>query len=353
MRILWNGCSCEVPVVVAEEKKEGLFTYLTDGNVAELLEMRGDIEVEDDDYSYKYSGTTLSLPETLGGAKVVQGTPQYFFSCDNIEKVEFPKYYVGTASGIAGNYHGKYFPKLKQIVINNPDSGYVVKDNVLFAENGEVICLYPAGLQNTSYSIPEGVKEETGSGMGSNQYLKELTYPASFIGYSQRRNWGTTVPGSSASDFPNLEAINVASDNQYWLSKNGVLYNKVENNKLILVEYPIQKKDASLIVDANVEGILDSAMYKNSFLENITFKSGNTYPMDGSLNGDCIKNIYLDFQDEDMEEIGALRIEIDKFCWANLDLDFDELTLPNIYIRSGVSIDHIRGKKLQAKVQYY
>ncbi len=353
LRILWNGCSCEVPVVVAEEKKEGLFTYLTDGNVAELLEMRGDIEVEDDDYSYKYSGTTLSLPETLGGAKVVQGTPQYFFSCDNIEKIEFPKYYVGTASGIAGNYYGKYFPKLKQIVINNPDSGYVVKDNVLFAENGEVICLYPAGLQNTSYSIPEGVKEETGSGMGSNQYLKELTYPASFIGYSQRRNWGTTVPGSSASDFPNLEAINVTPDNQYWLSKNGVLYNKVENNKLILVAYPIQKKDASLIVDANVEGILYSAMKENSFLENITFKSGNTYPMDGSLNGDCIKNIYLDFQDEDMEEIGALRIEMDKFCWANLDQDFDELTLPNIYIRSGVSIDHIRGKKLQAKVQYY
>ena len=48
-------------------------------------------------------------------------------------------------------------PKLKEVVINNPDSGYIVKDNVLFAEGGEVLCLYPAGLQNTSYSIPEGV----------------------------------------------------------------------------------------------------------------------------------------------------------------------------------------------------
>ena len=353
LKISWDGCSCEVPVVVAEEKQEGLFTYLTDGNVAELHEMRGDIEIEDDDYSYKYSGTTLSIPEMLGGAKVVQGTPNYRFSTDNIEKVEFPKYYVEIAQSIAGNYYGKYFPKLKEVVINNPDSGYIVKDNVLFAEDGEVICLYPAGLQNTNYCIPEGVKEETDYGMGTNQYLKELTYPASFIGHSQRRNWGTENPGCSSNDFPNLEAINVESGNQYWLSKEGVLYNKVEDNKLILVAYPIKKSDISFIVDENVKGILYSAMGANTFLENITFKSGNTYPMDGSLNGDCIKNIYLDFQDEDMEEIGALRIEFDKFCWDNLDTDYDERTLPDIYIRSGVSLDHIRGKKLQEKVQYY
>ena len=64
---------------------------------------------------------------------------------------------------------------MKEVVINNPDSGYIVKDNVLFAEGGEVLCLYPAGLQNTSYSIPEGVKEVTGCGMDYNQYLKEVT----------------------------------------------------------------------------------------------------------------------------------------------------------------------------------
>ena len=76
---------------------------------------------------------------------------------DNIEKVEFPKYYVENAQYIAWGYYE--CPKLKEVVINNPDSGYIVKDNVLFAEGGEVLCLYPAGLQNTSYSIPEGVKE--------------------------------------------------------------------------------------------------------------------------------------------------------------------------------------------------
>ena len=124
LKISWYGCSCEVPVVVAEEKEEGLFKYMTDGNVAKLLGMRGDIEAEDDDYSYKYSGTTLSLPDTLGGAKVVQGTPQYYFSMDNIEKVEFPKYYVENAQYIAWGYYE--CPKLKEVVINNPDSGYIM-----------------------------------------------------------------------------------------------------------------------------------------------------------------------------------------------------------------------------------
>ena len=57
LMISYGGCSCEVPVVVAEKKEEGLFTYLTDGNVAKLLEMRGDLESDDGDYRHnKYSG---------------------------------------------------------------------------------------------------------------------------------------------------------------------------------------------------------------------------------------------------------------------------------------------------------
>ena len=105
------------------------------------------------DYAACDPGTTLSIPETLGGAKVVQGTPEYWFSGDNnIEKIEFPRYY---SEGFSYRYSGKYFPKLKEIIINDPDSEYVVKDNVVFAENGEVLCFaYPGGLQNASYSIP-------------------------------------------------------------------------------------------------------------------------------------------------------------------------------------------------------
>ena len=342
LKISWYGCSCEVPVVVAEEKEEGLFKYMTDGNVAKLLGMRGDIEVEDDDYSYKYSGTTLSLPDTLGGAKVVQGTPQYYFSMDNIEKVEFPKYYVENAQYIAWGYYE--CPKLKEVVINNPDSGYIVKDNVLFAEGGEVLCLYPAGLQNTSYSIPEGVKEVTGCGMDYNQYLKEVTYPKSFIGYALRRGWPMENPGAG---LPNLKTINVASENP-WVSKDGVMYQREEDNKLALATYPRKKTDLSFSVGEDVSWIPSgTGMDRNSFLENIVFKSGKTTIGVEALNGNSIKNVYLDFEDEDTGDTG-LYLDGFKFDYYGSEKEHSH----NIYMRKGTSLKHI-AEELQAKVQYY
>ena len=345
LKISWYGCSCEVPVVVAEEKEEGLFKYMTDGNVAKLLSMRGDIDVEDDNYSYKYSGTTLSLPDTLGGAKVVQGTPQYYFSMDNIEKVEFPKYYVENAENIAWRYYEKYCPKLKEIVINNPDSGYIVKDNVLFAEGGEVLCLYPAGLQNTSYSIPEGVKEITSCGMDYNQYLKEVTYPKSFIGYALRRGWPMENPGAC---LPNLKTINVASENPYWVSKDGVMYQKEEDNKLALATYPRKKTESSFTVGEDVTWLPSSTgMARNSFLENIVFKSGETTISVEALNRNSLKNVYLDFEDEDTGDTG-LYLDGFKFDYYGSE----EKHLPNIYMRKGTSLKHI-AEELQAKVQYY
>ena len=342
LMISYGGCSCEVPVVVAEKKEEGLFTYLTDGNVAELLEMRGDLESDDGDYRHnKYSGTTLSIPETLGGAKVVQGTPEYWFSGDNnIEKIEFPRYY---SEGFSYRYSGEYFPKLKEIIINNPDIEYVVKDNVVFAENGEVLCLYPGGLQNASYSIPEGVKEV--DGIYDNIYLEELTYPKSFIGYALRRGWSMENPGAG---LPNLKTINVASENPYWVSKDGVMYQKEEDNKLALATYPRKKTDLSFSVGEDVSWIPSgTGMDRNSFLENIVFKSGKTTIGVEALNGNSIKNVYLDFEDEDTGDTG-LYLDGFKFDYYGSEKEHSH----NIYMRKGTSLKHI-AEELQAKVQYY
>ena len=342
LKISYGGCSCEVPVVVAEEKEEGLFTYLTDGNVAELLEMRGDLESDDGDYRHnKYSGTTLSIPETLGGAKVVQGTPEYWFSGDNnIEKIEFPRYY---SEGFSYRYSGECFPKLKEIIINNPDSEYVVKDNVVFAENGEVLCLYPGGLQNASYSILEGVKEV--DGIYDNIYLEELTYPKSFIGYALRRGWPMENPGAG---LPNLKTINVASENPYWVSKDGVMYQKEEDNKLALATYPRKKTESSFTVGEDVTWIPSgTGMDRNSFLENIVFKSGKTTIGVEALNGNSLKNVYLDFEDEDTGDTG-LYLDGFKFDYYGSEKEHSH----NIYMRKGTSLKHI-AEELQGKVQYY
>ncbi len=353
LKITWQQCSCEVPVVISEERQEGLFTYYTDGTVAELTKMRGDIP-SDDEWAWedKYSGTTLTLPETLGGAKVVQGTPTYTFlySNSNIEKIEFPKYYSDSSKEISmwygsrsSNHDEWAFSNLKEIVINNPDSGYIVKNNVLYAENGKTLCVYPAGIQNTSYSIPEGVKYMTEYAMTSNQYLQEIVYPKSFIG---------SVDGfylDLGECLRNLEKIDVEKDNPYWVSIDGVMYKKRDDDELSLRVYPRKKKDTSFTVNANVSSITDGAMCANDYLENITFKSGHTV-LGWHALGCNIKNIYLDFEEEDGYGSDYLYISTSEFDEVE---DFEEdCQLSHIYIRNGVSLDHM-SKYMQKKVQYY
>ena len=343
LKITWKQCSCEVPVVISEERQEGLFTYYTDGTVAELTKMRGDIPSDDEWEDDEYSGTTLTLPETLGGAKVVQGTTNYKFSCDNIEKIEFPRYYSESKEAISRCYCGG---NLKEVIINNPDSGYIVKDGVLFADNGKVLCLYPAGLQNTSYSVPEGVISEE-YGIGYNSYLKEISYPKSFVGYTR----GYYIEDQPGSRFSNLEKISVEKDNPYWVSMDGVLYKKStgHHDELALVTYPRQKKDTSFTIGENISYIRSDAMNANDFLENITFKSGYTEVAYDALSY-SVKNIYLDFEED---ETDSIILYISKNCFGNAGSDGTEkFSLSNIYIHNSVSLEHF-SEGLREKVQYY
>ncbi len=342
LKIIWGDCSCEVSLVIAEEREEGLFSYLTDGNFAELVLM-GDLHNEESYRQDWYPSTTITIPETLGGAKVVHGDPEFLFSTDSIERVEFPRYYLGGF----WRYSGYNFPKLKEISVSDSNTEYLVKDNVVFTADGEELVLYPGGLENTSYSIPEGVIE---GDIEDNPYLKEITYPKSFMGWSLRSGGRSTERLAVTCD--GLETINVAPENPYWESKDGVLYQKEEDGSLKLVTYPKKKPETSFTVDENVDTIYYDALNRNCLLENITFKSPDTYIMDEALNGDCLKNLYLDFEEEDTDtdEIG-LYLSGFKF-YRDVADEGTPVNHPNIYIRNSVSLKHI-SDGLQKYVKYY
>ena len=130
-----------------------------------------------------------------------------------------------------------------------------------------MLCLYPAALQNTSYSIPEGVREVTGCGMEYNSVSeRSYMYPEKFYGVlpgAEGGLWRIQVAG-----LPNLKTINVASENPYWVSKDGVMYQKEEDNKLALATYPRKKMDLSFTVGEDVTWIPSgTGMDRNSFLE--------------------------------------------------------------------------------------
>ena len=153
---------------------------------------------------------------------------------------------------------------------------------------------------------------------------------------------------SDLAGLPNLKTINVASENPYWVSKDGVMYQREEDNKLALATYPRKKTDLSFSVGEDVSWIPSgTGMDRNSFLENIVFKSGKTTIGVEALNGNSIKNVYLDFEDEDTGDTG-LYLDGFKFDYYGSEKEHSH----NIYMRKGTSLKHI-AEELQAKVQYY
>lgn len=128
------------------------------------------------------------------------------------------------------------------------------------------------------------------------------------------------------------------------------MYQKREDNKLALATYPRKKTDLSFCVGEDVSWISSYAgMSSNSFLENIVFKSGETKIDVEALNGESLKNVYLDFEDEDTgDEDTGLYIEGFTFDFHGSEEEYP----PNIYMRKGTSLKHI-SEGLQRKVQYY
>ena len=71
-----------------------------------------------------------------------------------------------TAQVSAANFPG--CSALSEIRISGYDSLYSVIDGVLFSSDGKTLILYPAGLQNQSYTVPARVEQiETGAFQGT------------------------------------------------------------------------------------------------------------------------------------------------------------------------------------------
>lgn len=343
--LTYEGYTCKVPVVIAERKTEGLYTYLTDENIAELEEMIGDkkIDDEDSDYDYEFTSTTLKIPETLGGAKVVQGLPNCDFERNKIKRVEFSKYYQEDYSSVAWYFgyadgYGNGFIQLEEFAVDKENDYYTVRDHVLFAENETILCVYPPGLTATSYQIPEGVIKfqlNSGEEFSHNPYLEEFTFPRSCGGADTDAgevdvNRGGDGHCNFMKGLSNLRKINVVDGNPYFCSIDDVLYRKEGGNKLSLLSYPAQKTDQSFTVEENVSSIASSGLY-SKHLENITFKSPET-EIGNWMSAVYIKNIYLDFYLSDQYD--ADMYLNDYYFQREYDLDDSAHFNFNIYIRN-------------------
>lgn len=217
-----------------------------------------------------------------------------FWGCSSLVSITIPKTVKILASEEDALYDELYdetFGKcisLESIVVDSDNEYFTSVDGVLFTKDMETLLQYPSGKKDKHYVVPEGVEEIGESAFYYCKNLEAIVIPEGmmYIGdwaFEECRSLvSVNIPASIEeigtmgeiyvfSGCKVLEMINVAEDNENYVSVDGVLFT-ADMTKLIL--YPPAKKNANYDVPDDVESIGTYAFEDNPFLQTVTIPEG-------------------------------------------------------------------------------
>ncbi len=225
-----------------------------------------------------YTGTPVNvvIPSTLGGNTVTNIGDEAFKSCNSLENISIPNSVTSIGrfafSGCINltrvelpdnlsNINVQAFSGCKSITsIKIPDS---VESIDVAAFSG---CI---GL--TGITIPNNVTSIGDWAFAGCKSLSSIFIPKNVTSIGNNVFAGTINTDTMISTYcDNLTYINVASDNAFYSSQDGILYNK---NKTFLLYYPNGKTATSFAVLNGVQSIAENAFRSCNSLTGISLPS--------------------------------------------------------------------------------
>ena len=164
------------------------------------------------------------------------------------------------------------------ITVSSDNLNFVSEDGVLFNYDMTVLLQYPIGNTRTTYQIPDTVKTIDAYSFYYCDALEEIIIPESVttIGATAFYNCTSLREVSIPSSVKNIgynafkgclfSAINVAEDNSYYSSKDGVLFNK---DATTLIQYPSGKTATLYSIPNTVTNIYSYAFFNCTSLTEI------------------------------------------------------------------------------------
>ncbi len=167
--------SAVVPLTAAAEGEE-TEQAVTAGVADEVqysygLDEEGNAELYNFLLADTYEGAIV-IPTEIEGHPVDYVGNACFMNAAGITSVTIPASIIDMGDDVFFGCTG-----LTEFIVEEGNSYYSVKDGVLFADEDKFLVAYPAGKENTSYTIPDGVDEIAPGAFGFAQKLDEVIIP--------------------------------------------------------------------------------------------------------------------------------------------------------------------------------
>ena len=240
------------------------------------------------------------LPEVIHEWDVI------FKNCPALKTVTVPN----TAKYVFGRCFVNC-PALTDFQVSPGASDYQVEDGVLLKKSTRELVAYPMGRKDAGYVMPKGIKKIGIGGFYGAANLKEvkLDDALTVIDYDAFANCSSLVKvrlpkrvkkivyhsGWEESGMfwgcTSLKEIAVDSQNKYFSSAKGILYNKSGKT---LYRYPQAKKGSKFTVPKKVTTIANSAISQTRYLKKVAMGNGvKTIEKRAFKDGKALKQVAL------------------------------------------------------------
>ena len=248
----------------------------------------------------------LIIPESIEGKSVTSIGPWAFHTChwatnvlkipDTVTTISDSAFTSCPISGVIlpsqlttiedGAFLGNTLEKF-EIETGNPN--FTVVDGVLF--NGDLtrlIC-YPGAKKEENYQIPDGVTHIADEAFCSCQNLTCLTIPSSVKSIADSTGYNRAAFDTN----DKLDKFNVAEENPYFSTVDGVLYN---SDQTALILYPRAKEGHSYSIPDGTTRIESAAFEGAANLDSIFVPASVTsigdYAFDGASTEHRVTDVY-------------------------------------------------------------
>lgn len=204
---------------------------------------------------YNGSASELEIPSQLNGYTVTKIDSSGFSFCTSLISVVIPD---SVTNIVPNNIPFYECTTLQNIYVNVDNQKYCDIGGVLFNKYKTELLCYPCGKSDVHYTIPDGVEQMSMLAFGENSVLQSITIPDSFT---------SDLNGVRALYYLySLTEIIVCEDNNFYSSKDGVLYNKEQTE---LIRYPVGRKEINCTIPDGVKSIGEFAFQCYSSLKSI------------------------------------------------------------------------------------